>query len=83
MTTGAEPAPANATAARVLPGTRDPLGFLQFLRTTDWTKTKEVRGPVFDGHRLYDVRARLVAPTVSVQIPAGVFGASQIGLQFY
>jgi hypothetical protein len=83
MTTGAEPAPANATAARVLPGTRDPLGFLQFLRTTDWTKTKEVRGPVFDGHRLYDVRARLVAPTVSVQIPAGVFGASQIGLQVY
>ncbi len=83
MTTGSETAPPNATAARVLPGTRDPLGFLQFLRSADWTKTKEVRGPVFDGRKLYDVRARLVEPAASVQIPAGVFSTSQIGLRIF
>lgn len=83
MTTGAEPAPPDAAAARVLPGTRDPLGFLQFLRATDWTKNKEVRGPVFDGRKLYDVRARVVEPAASVEIPAGVFSSSQIALRIF
>lgn len=83
MTTGAEPAPPNTTAARVLPGTRDPLGLLQFLRAVDWTKTKELRGPVFDGHKLYDVRARMTEPAASVQIPAGVFSATQLELQVF
>ncbi len=57
---GNEPAPADATAARVLPGTRDPLGMMQYLRNVDWAKTPEVRSPVYDGHKLYDVRARRV-----------------------
>ena len=38
---------------------------------------------MFDGRKLYDVRARLVEPAVSVQIPAGVFSTSQIGLQIF
>ena len=54
--TGKEPAPANATETRVLPGTRDPLGMMQYLRNVDWTKTAEVRSPVYDGHKLYDVQ---------------------------
>ena len=58
---GREPAPADAIAVRVLPGTRDPLGMMQYLRTVDWSKVPEVRSPVYDGHKLYDVYARLEA----------------------
>ena len=76
-----EPAPANATAARVLPGTRDPLGMMQYLRTVDWAKTPEVRSPVYDGHKLYDVHARLQARGEPVTVPAGNFNTLKIELQ--
>ena len=76
-----EPAPANATAARVLPGTRDPLGMMQYLRTVDWAKTPEVRSPVYDGHKLYDVHARLQASGEPVTVPAGNFNTYKIELQ--
>jgi hypothetical protein len=76
-----EPAPANATAARVLPGTRDPLGMMQYLRTVDWAKTPEVRSPVYDGHKLYDVHARLQARGEPVTVPAGNFSTLKIELQ--
>jgi len=42
-----EPAPAHEVAARVLPGTRDPIGILMYLRGVDWNTTKEVKSPVF------------------------------------
>ena len=83
MTTGKEPAPADATAARVLLGTRDPLGMIQYLRTVDWKKTQEVRCPVFDGQKLYDVRARLADPAVSISVPGGVFSASRIDVRVF
>ncbi len=83
MTTGGEPAPPDATAARVVPGTRDPLGMMQYLRTVDWKKTPEVRSPVFDGHKLYDVRARLAGVAESVTVPAGQFTASKIALRVF
>jgi len=76
-----EPAPANATAARVLPGTRDPLGMMQYLRTVDWAKTPEVRSPVYDGHKLYDVHAKLQARGEPVTVPAGKFNTYKIELQ--
>jgi len=76
-----EPAPANAIAARVLPGTRDPLGMMQYLRTVDWAKTPEVRSPVYDGHKLYDVHARLQARGEPVTVPAGNFNTYKIELQ--
>lgn len=76
-----EPAPAEAIAARVLPGTRDPLGMMQFLRTVDWTKTPEVRSPVYDGHKLYDVHARLEARGEPVTVPAGNFNTLKIELR--
>jgi hypothetical protein len=78
---GREPAPDDATAARVLPGTRDPLGMMQYLRTVDWAKTPEVRSPVYDGHKLYDVHARLQARGEPVTVPAGNFKASKIELR--
>jgi hypothetical protein len=76
-----EPAPANAIAARVLPGTRDPLGMMQYLRTVDWAKTPEVRSPVYDGHKLYDVHARLQARGEPVTVPAGNFNTLKIELR--
>jgi hypothetical protein len=76
-----QPAPANAIAAQVLPGTRDPLGMMQYLRTVDWTKTPEIRSPVYDGHKLYDVHARLKARGEPVTVPAGNFNTLKIELQ--
>lgn len=80
---GREPAPGNATAARVLPGTRDPLGMMQYLRTVDWAKTPEVRGPVYDGHKLYEARARLVSRGEAVTVPAGSFSTLKIELRVF
>jgi hypothetical protein len=81
--TGKEPAPPDASEARVLPGTRDPLGMLQFLRNVDWTKTAEVRCPVYDGHKLYDVRAKLVSAGEAVTVPAGSYKASKIEMRVF
>ncbi len=81
--TGKEPAPADATEARVLPGTRDPLGMMQFLRTVDWKATPQVSSPVYDGHKLYDVRAKLAAGAVAVNVPAGNFTASKIDIRVF
>jgi Protein of unknown function (DUF3108) len=81
--TGKEPASGNATQARVLPGTRDPLGMMQFLRNTDWSKTHEVQGPVYDGHKLYDVRATLAGAGESIAVPAGTFNATKIDIRVF
>ena len=83
MSSGNETAPADATAARVLPGTRDPLGMLQYLRAVNWTNTAEVRSPVYDGHKLYEVRARLAGSSEKVAVPAGEFAASRIELRVF
>src|SRR6266446_7425483 len=81
--TGKEPAPADATAARVLPGTRDPLGMMQYLRNVDWAKTPEVRSPVYDGHKLYDARARVTGTSAGVTVPAGSYTASKINIRVF
>ncbi|HUI51180.1 MAG TPA: DUF3108 domain-containing protein [Terriglobales bacterium] len=78
VTSGKDPAPPDAAAARVLPGTRDPLGLLMFLRGVDWSRTSEVRSPVFDGHKLYDVRAVLVAKDQKVSVTSGKFTTTKI-----
>jgi hypothetical protein len=82
-TTGTEPAPPHVTEARVLPGTRDPLGFLQYLRNVDWPKTGQVRGPVYDGHALYDVRAELAGTGQVVTVPAGSYKAAKIEIHVF
>jgi Protein of unknown function (DUF3108) len=81
--TGREPAPANASQTRVLPGTRDPLGMMQFLRHVDWSKAHEVRGPVYDGHKLYDVRATLAGTSQSVTVPAGTYSTDKIEIRVF
>lgn len=82
-TTGKEPAPKDATETQVLPGTRDPLGMLEFLRSVDWSKTSEVKCPVYDGHELYDVRARVASPGEAVSVPAGTYKTSKIELNVF
>jgi len=81
--TGKEPALPGATQTRVLPGTRDPLGMMQYLRNVDWTKTPEVRSPVYDGHKLYDLRAKRVPGSETVEIPAGNYIASKIAIRIF
>lgn len=80
---GSEPAPAGATAARVLPGTRDPLGMMLYLRSVDWTKMPEVRSPVYDGHKLYDARANLTGSSERITVPAGSYTASKINIRVF
>jgi hypothetical protein len=82
-TSGTERAAANATQTRVVPGTRDPLGLMQYLRTVDWQKVREVHGPVYDGHKLYDVHASYAGAAESVAVPAGTFTASKIELRVF
>lgn len=84
MTTGGSDRTArNVTETRVLPGTRDPLGLMQFLRTVDWPRAGEIRGPVYDGHKLYDVRASLQGKATNVSVPAGTFSTSRIEIRVF
>jgi hypothetical protein len=76
-------APEGISAARVLPGTRDPLGMLQYLRSVNWSHTAEVRSPVYDGHKLYDARAALVAKSAAVSVPAGKFNTTKIEIRVF
>jgi hypothetical protein len=78
LSSAGDPPPTGISAARVLPGTRDPLGMLEYLRGVDWNRTPEVRGPVYDGHKLYDVRAAVVGKSAAVSVPAGNFNTTKI-----
>jgi hypothetical protein len=73
-----DPPPPNTSAARVPSGTRDPIGMLEYLRGVDWTHTNEVRSPVYDGHKLYDVRAVLAGKSAPVTVPAGKYNTTKI-----
>jgi hypothetical protein len=78
-----EPAPAGGAAVRVPAGTRDPLGALYFLRTVNWARTPAVAMPVYDGKKLYELRARLGLAAEQLDVPAGKFTASRIDLRVY
>jgi Protein of unknown function (DUF3108) len=83
LTSGKDPAPADAVGARVLPGTRDPLGLIQYLRRVEWVKTPEVRSTVYDGRKLYDVRATLAGRSLAVSVPVGSYRASKIEIRVF
>jgi hypothetical protein len=78
LTSMQDPLPASGSGVRVLPGTRDPLGMLQYLRGMDWGRTSEVRSPVYDGRKLYDVHAVFVGKAGGVTVPAGTFNTLKI-----
>jgi hypothetical protein len=81
--TGRDAAPPNTVQTHVLPGTRDPLGMMQYLRHVDWSKTQKVEGPVYDGHKLYDVTASLAGAGQSVTVPAGTFNADKVEIRVF
>lgn len=67
----------------VAAGTRDPLGASYVLRGVDWPCIKEFRMPVFDGQDLYELRARLDAPSETVAVDAGNFDAAKISIHLF
>lgn len=83
ITTAGNAAPPHAAVARVLPGTRDPIGLLYVLRATDWRSRTELRTPVFDGHHLYEVVARRGPELEKVTVPAGQFDALRIEVRVF
>jgi hypothetical protein len=83
MTTDADPAPKDVTALRVVPGTRDAIGFLYALRAADWHVVPELKAPVFDGRRLYDAVARIDTPQGTVSVPAGNFPAFRVAIRLF
>jgi hypothetical protein len=83
MTPSQSPLSAGAAQVQVLRGTRDALGFLYFLRTVNWQQTTDVRSPVFDGRKVYDVHATVVTPRSDVTVTAGKFAATGLGIRPY
>ena len=83
MTSEGDPAPADVTALRVVPGTRDAISFLYNLRAADWQHASDLRAPVFDGRRLYDVVARIDTPQGIISVPAGNFPSFRVALQLF
>jgi len=83
LAAGSSPLPAGRIQAQVLHGTRDALGFLYYLRTVNWQETKEVRSPVFDGRRVYDVRAAVVTPRSDLAVAGGKFTATGLSIRPY
>lgn len=64
-------------------GTCDPLGFLYSLRLVDWSRTPEIRTPVYDGHDLYEVRARMEQASEPVEVAAGKFSADRVPIHVF
>jgi hypothetical protein len=83
LTSPSDPVPSGESGARVLPGTRDPLGMLAYLRGVDWSHTPQVRSPVFDGHKLYDVQAKYVGKANGIHVPAGTFSTNKIEIRVF
>jgi len=66
---------------RVLPGTRDPVGVFYALRGVDWQRTREFRAPLYDGHNVYQLAAKLEAKNDTLTVAAGTFSASRIAVR--
>jgi hypothetical protein len=78
-----QPSRGHLAGVVVTPGTRDPLGAAYALRGVDWAQTPEFRAPVYDGHDVYDMRARLDVPAETVAVAAGNFSVSKISIRLF
>jgi Protein of unknown function (DUF3108) len=70
-------------AVMVMPGTRDPLGTLYSLRSVDWQRTTQIGAPVDDGNQLYQMRAIREEAGEPVEVPAGNFSTTRVGIHVY
>lgn len=83
MSTDGDADNVDGPSVRVPPGTRDPLGAFFSLRAVDWERDTETRMPVYDGKKLYELRARKVGAGESVTVPAGEFSATRIEMRVF
>jgi hypothetical protein len=83
MVRDGEPAPAGGRAVRVPPGTLDPLGLLYALRAVDWSSTARWDAPLFDGKKLYEIRAQRVAGASSVMVAGKRHTVSRVELRVF
>jgi Protein of unknown function (DUF3108) len=70
-------------AVMVMAGTRDPLGTLYSLRSVDWQRTPQISALVDDGNQLYQMRAVREAMGERVEVLAGSFSTTRIGIHVY
>jgi len=77
------PVAGDGAAVRVPAGTCDPLGYLFYLRAVSWPAVRELRTPLYDGKKLYEVRARLLAEKQEARVPAGKFPATRIEIRVF
>jgi hypothetical protein len=78
-----ETSQAPGPSVAVLPGTRDPLGAFYVLRGVDWKATPEVTAPVYDGHDIYEMRAKLEAPSDQISVAAGNFSCARVSIHVF
>lgn len=83
MVTGNDTPQGGMNAVQVPAGTRDPMGMLYLLRTVDWQKSSETRCPVFDGRKIYDVRAQLAAARQEITVASGEYFATGIAIHVF
>ncbi|HTU35596.1 MAG TPA: DUF3108 domain-containing protein [Candidatus Acidoferrum sp.] len=65
----------------VLAGTRDPLGAFYELRSVDWQRQNDASTRVYDGSHFYELQASKEASSEAVEVSAGKFSATRIGVQ--
>lgn len=68
-------------AVVVIPGTRDPLGAFYELRGINWQRENEASARVYDGSHFYEMRASKEASGEQVDVSAGKFSTTRIGIQ--
>lgn len=73
----------NQPAILLAPGTRDPLGALYALRGVDWEHTPEFRVSIYDGHDVYEMRARREVPAETIAVTAGNYSTSRISIHLF
>ncbi|HVO58098.1 MAG TPA: DUF3108 domain-containing protein [Dongiaceae bacterium] len=74
--------PAAGGGVHVPPGTRDPLGTMQYLRSLDWSKSPQVSTNVFEGRKVYQVQARKTG-SAEVTVPAGKFSTTAVEIKVF